>query len=81
MWQLGHGSAAGDVDDRALPLDAAVVAGGDDGVPVTSGDPSNPAATAFTDIAGRLVELFPPAADETCTGRIAKLLDDLQIPV
>jgi MinD-like ATPase involved in chromosome partitioning or flagellar assembly len=64
-----------------VPLNAAVVSGGDQGVPVTAGDPANPAAEAFTEIAGRLVELFPPAADETCTGRIAKLLDDLEIPV
>ncbi len=64
-----------------VPLNAAVVAGGDEGIPVTAGDPSNPAAEAFSEIARRLVELFPPAADETCTGRIAKLLDDLEIPV
>ncbi len=64
-----------------VPLDAAVVDGGDEGIPVTAGDPGNRAAEAFTGIGERLVELLPPAADETCTGRIAKLLDDLEIPV
>jgi ATP-binding protein involved in chromosome partitioning len=64
-----------------VPLNPAVVDGGDDGVPVTAGHPDNPAAVAFTEIAARLVELLPPAADETCTGRIAKLLTDLDVPV
>ena len=63
-----------------VPLNAAVVDGGDEGIPVTAGEPTNPAAQAFTGIAQRLTELLPPAADETCTGRIAKLLDDLEIP-
>lgn len=63
----------------SVPLNPAVVAGGDDGTPVTSADPTNPASAAFTEIAARIVELFPPAADETCTGRIAKLLADLPV--
>lgn len=60
-----------------IPLDAAVVQGGDEGAPVTRAQPENPAAVAFREVAAELVELVPPAAQETCTGRIAKLLDDL----
>lgn len=63
-----------------VPLDAAVVQGGDDGTPVTIADIANPASQVFTEMAERLVELLPPAADETCTGRIAKLLEDLEVP-
>ncbi len=59
-----------------IPLDPAVVAGGDEGQPVTVGDPTNPAAVAFRAAAERLVELVPPAAMETCTGRIAKLIEE-----
>jgi ATP-binding protein involved in chromosome partitioning len=61
-----------------IPLDAAVVTGGDEGLPVTSADPSNPAALAFQRAAEILVGLVPPAQDETCTGRIAKLLEALE---
>jgi ATP-binding protein involved in chromosome partitioning len=61
-----------------IPLDPAVVTGGDEGLPVTVGDPTNPAAVAFRAAAERLVELVPPAAMETCTGRIAKLIDALE---
>lgn len=60
-----------------IPLDPAVVTGGDDGLPVTVHMPDNPAAVAFQEAAARLVELVPPAAMETCTGRIAKLLETL----
>lgn len=60
-----------------IPLNTAMVEGGDSGRPVTRHDPSNPAAAAFIDAAAQLTELVPPAADETCTGRIAKLIADL----
>jgi hypothetical protein len=30
--------------------------------------------------AGTLVEMVPPAELETCTGRIAKILTDLELP-
>lgn len=61
-----------------IPLDPAVVTGGDEGRPVTIDAPDNPAAAAFHAAAARLVELMPPAAMETCTGRIAKLIETLE---
>jgi ATP-binding protein involved in chromosome partitioning len=61
-----------------IPLDAAVVVGGDEGLPVTSAQPDNPSAIAFRQAAQVLVTLVPPAQDETCTGRIAKLLEGLE---
>ncbi len=63
-----------------VPLDPEVVRGGDEGAPVTTRLPDNPASVEFRAIAERVVEVFPPAADETCTGRIAKLLEDLDAP-
>lgn len=62
----------------SIPLEGAVVEGGDSGRPVTISDPSNPAAIAFQQAAAKVVELVPPAEMETCTGRIAKLIDDLE---
>ncbi len=62
----------------SVPLDALVVQGGDDGAPVTTAHPDNPASLAFKQAAARLVELVPPAQDETCTGRIAKLVEALE---
>jgi hypothetical protein len=54
-----------------------VVAGGDDGTPVTRHRPDSPAAVAFHSAALHLVKLLPPVDAENCTGRIAKLLEQL----
>jgi ATP-binding protein involved in chromosome partitioning len=62
-----------------VPLDPDVVRGGDEGTPVTSHSPSSPAGAAFREAAARLVELLPPVSAENCTGRIAKLLEQLAI--
>ena len=61
----------------SIPRDAEVVRGGDEGLPVVRSLPHNPASEAFRTIATRTVELVPPAEDETCTARIAKLVDAL----
>ena len=60
-----------------VPLDSLVVEGGDDGTPVTDAAPTAPSSRAFIAAATRLVELVPPAADETCTARIAVLIEQL----
>jgi ATP-binding protein involved in chromosome partitioning len=61
-----------------IPLDPQVVSGGDHGRPVTSAYPDTPAGAAFHQAAAKLVELIPPADAETCTGRIAKLIEGLE---
>jgi ATP-binding protein involved in chromosome partitioning len=70
---------ADDIDAKflgSIPLDRAVVTGGDEGRPVVL--TRGPAAVAFEAVTAKLVEAMPPAAMETCTGRIAKLLTDLE---
>ena len=62
----------------SIPLDQAVVASGDSGTPVVSGNSSTPAGAAFAEVTSALVQVLPPAELETCTGRIAKLLADLE---
>lgn len=57
-----------------IPLDPEVVVGGDGGAPIFSTNPEGPAGSAFGELGRRLVEVMPPVADETCTGRIAKLV-------
>ncbi len=60
-----------------VPFDVRVVQGGDSGQPVASEAPLTGAGRAFAEIAELLVRLVPPAQDETCTGRLAKLLEGL----
>jgi len=60
-----------------VPLDPGVVNGGDEGRPVVVEDPDGPAGSEIRAIAARLVELVPPAAQDTCTARIAVLAEQL----
>jgi ATP-binding protein involved in chromosome partitioning len=62
----------------SIPLDPAVVPGGDTGKPVVTAPGQSPAAVAFREAADRIVQLVPPADMATCTGRIAKLLLELE---
>jgi ATP-binding protein involved in chromosome partitioning len=62
----------------SIPLDQKVVDGGDRGAPVALLDPEGAAGSALVAAGRRLVEVMPPAAIETCTGRIAKLIADLE---
>ncbi len=82
---FGEGGGAALADDLGIPLlgqipiDPLVVSGGDTGAPIVRAHPEAPAAAAFRALADRLTEAFPPAGDETCTGRIARILDDLPV--
>jgi ATP-binding protein involved in chromosome partitioning len=60
-----------------IPLDPNVVNGGDEGRPVVTEDPNGPAGESIRSVADRLVELIPPAAEDTCTARIAVLEEQL----
>jgi len=60
-----------------IPLDPNVVNGGDEGRPVVTEDPDGPAGASIRSVAARLVELIPPAAEDTCTARIAVLEEQL----
>ncbi len=62
-----------------VPLDPYIVEGGDEGRPVVSSHPSAPSARAITAAAERLVELVPPAADETCSARVTLLAEQLAV--
>jgi ATP-binding protein involved in chromosome partitioning len=61
-----------------VPLDPFVASGGDAGTPVVTGHPEAPSARALTAAAARVLELLPPAAEETCTARIAVLMEQLE---
>lgn len=62
----------------SIPLDQGVVRGGDNGRPVVVAEDPGEAGAAIIGVVERLVQALPPAEMETCTGRIAKLLADLE---
>ncbi len=61
----------------SIPLDPEVVKGADIGSPTVLED-SSPARDALIALVDSLVAQIPPAEMETCTGRIAKLISDLE---
>jgi ATP-binding protein involved in chromosome partitioning len=61
-----------------IPLDSGVVGGGDTGRPVAMSDPDGAAGAALRATAERVIGLVPPVEDETCTARIARLVDALE---
>lgn len=61
----------------SIPLDQAVVEGGDSGRPVVRHG-SGPAATALAATTEKVMAVVPPFDMETCTGRIAKLIANLE---
>lgn len=62
----------------SIPLDPTVVDGGDTGRPVVLRPDSGRAAEALADTVEKVMAVVPPADMETCTGRIAKLIADLE---
>ena len=62
----------------SIPLDPEVVPGGDHGAPVVTTATASPAGAALREAAETMVRLLPPADLETCTGRIAKILTELE---
>jgi ATP-binding protein involved in chromosome partitioning len=62
----------------SIPLDPEVVPGGDHGAPVVASGTGSPAGIALREAAETLTRLLPPADLETCTGRIAKILTELE---
>ena len=61
-----------------IPLDVGVVDGGDSGEPVARFAPDGAAGSALRATAQRVIDLVPPVEDETCTARIARLVDALE---
>lgn len=62
-----------------IPIDPELVRGGDEGHPVVIDRPASPSSVAFVEAAREIVRLVPPADDETCTARVARLIEALEI--
>lgn len=61
----------------SIPLDQAVVRGGDTGEPVIT-HRDTAAGQTLVDLVEKVTAVVPPADLETCTGRIARLIADLE---
>jgi ATP-binding protein involved in chromosome partitioning len=81
---FGHGGGRQLADELgvallgSIPLDQAVVEGGDTGRPIVLRPEAGPAAVAMAKTVENVMAMVPPADMETCTGRIARLIADLE---
>jgi ATP-binding protein involved in chromosome partitioning len=81
---FGHGGGRQLADELgvallgSIPLDQAVVDAGDTGRPLVLRADSGPAAQAMAKTVANVMAMVPPADMETCTGRIARLIADLE---
>lgn len=57
----------------SVPIDPRVAAGADAGRPVVVDEPDSPAAMAIVQAADRITEILPPAAMDSCVGRLGVL--------
>lgn len=57
----------------SVPIDPRVAAGADAGRPVVVDEPDSPAAKAIVNAADRITEILPPAAMDSCVGRLGTL--------
>ena len=57
----------------SVPIDPRVASGADAGSPVVVDGPSSPAAVAITEAASEILTILPPAALDSCVGRLGAL--------
>jgi ATP-binding protein involved in chromosome partitioning len=64
----------------AIPIDPAIRAGGDEGMPIVVAQPDSPQAKAFKTIAGRIAEELGAKASAAPAGGIQRLLNKIKRP-
>lgn len=64
----------------AIPIDLAIRAGGDEGMPIVAANPDSPQAKTFRDIAAKIAEALTTQAAGTKSGGIESLLKKIKRP-
>jgi len=60
-----------------IPLSEDTTAEADKGIPLIEQDKDTPTKTSLNKLIDKIVTALPPIIDETCTGRIAKVFEEL----
>ena len=60
-----------------IPLSEDTTAEADKGVPLIKQDKDTPTKSSLNTLIDKIVTALPPIIDETCTGRIAKVFEEL----
>ena len=60
-----------------IPLSENTTIEADKGIPLIEQEMDTPTKSSLNDLVNKITDVLPPIADETCTGRIAKVFEEL----
>ena len=62
-----------------IPISEDSVGESENGTPILLQKKETPTKEAMQDLVNTIIKVFPPVSDETCTGRLAKVLEELEV--
>ena len=62
-----------------IPISEDSIEESENGIPILLQDKNTPTKKAMQDLVNTIVKILPPVSDETCTGRLAKVLEELEV--
>ena len=61
-----------------VPISETSVEESENGIPILLQENESPTKNAIQDLVNEITKVLPPVSDETCTGRLAKVLEELE---
>ena len=61
-----------------VPISETSVEESENGIPILLQENESPTKNALQDLVTKITKVLPPISDETCTGRLAKVLEELE---
>ena len=62
-----------------IPISEDSVEESENGIPILLQNNKTPTKEAMQDLVNTIIKVLPPVSDETCTGRLAKVLEELEV--
>jgi len=62
-----------------IPISEDSIEESENGTPILLQEKETPTKKAMEDLVNTIVKILPPVSDETCTGRLAKVLEELEV--
>jgi len=62
-----------------IPISEDSIEESENGTPILLQNNKTPTKEAMQDLVNTIIKVLPPVSDETCTGRLAKVLEELEV--
>ena len=66
---------------KKIPISEDSIEESENGIPILLQEGGTPTKKAMQDLVNTIIKILPPVSDETCTGRLAKVLEELEVEV